>query len=622
MTIRTPAAVLALLLTTLGLSQLQLQSQPASAALRSATSVGINRAWSVTAPGMVAQSAPIVARVKGVRSIVVGDSRGHLRAFAVADGHQVLNIATGASRIDGPLSLSKDGTKIYVPMTSTTLGAAEIGAFSARTGTKLKTTHHCQSTKGCLQLSGVSVANNQLLTGGVQQWIYAMNPGLGEDWSYLTSDSTNSTAASADLAGTGSRYSIFTDDQTPNAKVQALSGGHLRIFTPAGKQVCNANVGPGPLRSPGSFDSSPAVGVFARATSSPTSNTLTRAGTPTIVFGTGASGYAPKKLFAYNSSCQKLWSSPALSGNTIAAPSIADVTNDGTPDVIEYTVPNRNAPATVYVLSGRNGKIVAQQRMPANCTRGAIGTSSSVSVFTADDTQYMLIPAGACGTKLGKVAGAHVDLVQTLGASCAVQNTPVVSIDSPTRIGVTVAGYQGKAGGGGQTCVHHYAFNVAHAAFGPLDWPEFHHDAQLTGSQGLTLAQGRRDTIVTPQSLSVSGRIAALWSSNGRYELSFVRGATTKLVLTDTALGRRRTLLSGVSRISLGANTLTRTLANGKTKTIFSYRSTSLMSESLMHLTLTNTGQLLLVSAHSVRWWPDQKFYNLTKRTTYAIKTG
>ena len=132
-------------------------------------------------------------------------------------------------------------------------------------------------------------------------------------WSYLNSDTTNSTPAVADLSG-GGPVVVTTDDQTPNAAVGAVSGGHLRITTRAGVPLCDANIGGGPSR-PGSFDSSPAIASFGAA--------------PVIVFGSGQSGTLVNQLVGYNSACERLWTSPRLAGATIGAPAIADSPDRG-----------------------------------------------------------------------------------------------------------------------------------------------------------------------------------------------------------------------------------------------------------------------------------------------------
>ncbi len=134
----------------------------------------------------------------------------------------------------------------------------------------------------------MSVAAGQTLTGGVQQSVYGMSAGLTSAWSYLNSDSDElDRRQRQDLYGTGQRIAIFTNDQTPNKKVNALSGGHLRLFTRRASRSATAMSAPARCVRPASVSTpSPAVANFG--------------GTPTIVFGTGESGYAPNKLLAYN----------------------------------------------------------------------------------------------------------------------------------------------------------------------------------------------------------------------------------------------------------------------------------------------------------------------------------
>ncbi len=70
-------------------------------------------------------------------------------------------------------------------------------------------------------------------------------------------------------------------------------------------------------------------------------------------------------------------------------------------------------------------------------------------------------------------------------------------------------------------------------------------------------------------------------------------------------------------------------VVDGKPKTLFVYKAThpevrkhetDWMRTSFVHLTMQNDGQVMFQSAHSVRWWNDQKFYELVSKKTFPIQ--
>jgi hypothetical protein len=458
----------------------------------SASSVGAFQSWSRNLTGKVGQAAPTLVTVNGRSAAVVGDLSGTLTAFDVTSGN-VLWSTPGSGPIES--AISTNGALVFAGHTATGLGF-ELASYRDDSGVPAWLGHQCPLGARCPQLSGMTVSTTMLFTGGPTQYITGLTTGGAVRWAYLNSDTTNSTPAVADLGG--GPVLITTNDQTPNPAVGAISGGHLRITSRAGVPLCDANIGGGPS-APGSFDSSPAVASFG--------------GAPVIVFGSGQSGTLVNRVVGYNSACQPVWTSTSLAGLTIGAPAIADVTGDGVPEIIEEVATSAHN-AVVYELSGLTGQVLrsATVTSPGGSACGNVVSGTSSSVTTADlngnGRQDLVVPAGSCGVIL--MDGQSLANLGQLGASCAVQNTPLITQDSTGQLGITMAGYTGKPGGGAMGCVYHY--EVPGGRLGSLGWPMFHHDPQLSGAISPRFAV--RDMVASGTNLA-SG--ASLVSANGLY---------------------------------------------------------------------------------------------------------
>ena len=110
------------------------------------------------------------------------------------------------------------------------------------------------------QRRGPSRAGAGAVAGSLGQVSYALDAATGAPltgWPFFNSDSTHSTAALADLYGTGQSEIIVGGDQTAGeGRGQTYTnGGHLRILTAQGNQICRADTNQ-------VVDSSPAVGGF------------------------------------------------------------------------------------------------------------------------------------------------------------------------------------------------------------------------------------------------------------------------------------------------------------------------------------------------------------------------
>jgi PQQ-like domain len=441
----------------------------------------------------VSQSSPISVTTARGPQVIVGDAGGRLYSFARETGAVTWNRSLSTSSVLAPLST--DNTSILVGLTSSTATASTLGGYRAADGA---TTWGANTCTHCMQLGGAAISGATAALGSAQSRDFGLATNGRPQWSYLNSDSTNSTPAVADLYGDRSHEWVFTTDQTGNANVRppALAGGHLRIFSASGRELCNANIGGGPAK-PGSFDSSPALVSFGTS--------------PVIVFGTGESGTTVNRLMVFNTACQPMWTSPALAGRTVGAPAVADTQGNGLPVVIEEVANSAGHPV-VYKIDIRNHKIIGATTLSA-CSNFRPGSSSSVVTADLGNKGYqdLIVPGGECGAVV--LDGKSLAQVGAFGNGCGLQNSPLVTDDGSGRVGITLAGYSAKPGGGLWGCVIHA--QVANSSLGTIGWPEFHHDAQLSGSLRQTIAM--HDGMIAGQSLG-SGR--SLTSAAGSNVLS------------------------------------------------------------------------------------------------------
>lgn len=551
--------------------------EPSAAA---ATTPQFTLSWSHTTTAKISQSSPVAATVGGLASVVVGDSGGKLDAFDLASGRGGVWVNTGAGR--GILApVSTNGQLVFAGL-STTTASAVLSAYRASDGARVWSANRCGSTLGCQQLSGMTVWGQSVRTGGaINHSIYGLAPTTGQQqWRYATSDSTNSTPAVANVYGTGSPMTIFTNDQTPNGNVNppAVSGGHLRIFNSAGAQVCNANIGGGPT-VPGSFDSSPAVGRFG--------------GVPLIVFGTGASGSHPKQLMVFNAACQAVWISPVLAGMTIGAPAIADVLGTGAPLVVEAVADAAKHPV-VYEYDPSTNRVVRSTTLSA-CSNFTPGTSSSV--VTADLTgtghQDLVVPAGECGAYV--LDGRTLQTITVLAPSTGLQNSPLITAEGVGKVGITLAGYRAKVGGGSEGYVAHYVA-AGNARLGTLGWPEFHHDPGLTGTTPQPFPV--HDVLVGGQSL---GAGQALVSAKNGYTTTMQTDGNVVVYQGTRLIWQSRTHSAG-ARLVLGT---TRLAVVSAQNVVLRVLWTNGANTRPTHLVMQTDGHLSLLMAGTTPWSAD-----------------
>jgi hypothetical protein len=464
------------------------------------TILGLPAGWTMTwstgaltdAGHPIALSSPVPANLDGQSSVVVGDRSGTLYAIhLVSSGsHAVEATNWPVTSGNGPI----DSTPSVLPgngLSTVLVGSGNdfypvSGGYQAFTPdgarkwfTPVVNPPSDTSPAGGVQ-AGLSVGNltpgaTLAFAGSLGQVSYALDTANGAPltgWPFFNSDSTHATASLADLYGTGQTQIVVGGDQTTGSgRGQSYTdGGHIRILTGTGNQICRADTDQ-------VVDSSPAVGTFLAG------------GATGIVTGTGsfyAGASTTDALLAYDARCHLQWST-MLDGSTFSSPALSDVLGNGALQVVEGTDQGSGGSGSVWVLDGTTGRLIWK----ATDIGRVIG-----SVVTAD-----LMGTGYNDVIVPTISGTDVfdgrtgRQIATLSPFLGLQNAPLVTADPNGTIGITLAGYIGGAPGGlGQ--IDHYEIPAAVGtdAIGPGSWPMFHHDPQLTG----TVAGGAGPPVVAP----------------------------------------------------------------------------------------------------------------------------
>jgi hypothetical protein len=443
----------------------------------------------------IAMSSPTVANLDGQPSVVVGDRNDHLYAYHLGNptssGTPPLPTSVagwpttnGSGPIDSPPSVASVGGSTEVLVGSGNDPDPTSGGYQAfgPSGSQLWFTPVVNPATDNLPdigvQAGLTVGPLQggpgAVAGSLGQVGYALNAGNGAPltgWPFFNSDSTHSTAALADLYGTGQREIIVGGDQTAGEGrgQRYTDGGHLRILSAQGNQICRADTNQ-------VVDSSPAVGGFLAG------------GSTGIVVGTGdffAGASDTNTIKAYDAHCRQIWSTP-VDGSTFSSPALSDVVGNGSLQVVEGTDQGVGRSGSVYVLNAANGQVIWKA---ADIGR-IIG-----SVVTAD-----LTGAGHGDVLVPTINGVRIFDGRTgtdiadLNANLGLQNSPLVTRDPNGTVGITLAGYVASGGPGSPAVgeINHWEIGGSNGgeAVGGAAWPMFHHDPQLTGNAGRTTAPG------------------------------------------------------------------------------------------------------------------------------------
>ena len=442
----------------------------------------------------IALSSPTVANLDGQPSVVVGDRRGLVYAYHLAtpggSGSPPAPTAVAgfpttneSGPIDSPPSVALLNGQPEILVGSgndddpTTGGYTAYGSAGGQRWFTSVVNPPSDFAPGLGVQAGISVGNltgdgADGVAGSLGQVSYALNATTGSTltgWPFFNSDSTHSTAALADLYGTGQTEIIMGGDQTAGEGQgqQYTDGGHIRILSAQGNQICRADTNQ-------VVDSSPAVGGFLAG------------GATGIVVGTGAfyPGVSDSDTVkAYNNLCQLQWSTK-VDGSTFSSPALSDVLGNGSLQVVEGTDQGSGASGSVWVLNAATG-----QKIWEDSNVGRIIGSVVTADLTGGGYDDVIVPTIA-GTFIfdGRTGAQVAELSPNLG----LQNAPLVTDDPNGTIGITLAGYTGGGFANGVGEIDHYEITGSDgaAAVGPGSWPMFHHDPQLTGNAGGTTPIG------------------------------------------------------------------------------------------------------------------------------------
>ena len=417
----------------------------------------------------VAQGSPTVATLDGRGpAVVFGDRSGRLYAFHLADGSSVPGwpVEVGAP-VDSTPSVSA-GAGGLADVFVGTGNAAEPngGGFRAfgPDGHPLWSTNLADPAGDPSPASGVQASPTVVAAPGGPA-VFAAT--LGQEaavvgaadgrprtgWPFYTADSTFSTAAVADLYGTGQPDLVVGGASTAGFALgqNYPQGGHLRILSSGGALVCHHDFDQ-------EVDSSPAVGPFLPG------------GATGIVVGTGS--YWPgaadtDTVSALDTRCGRVWTD-RLDGYTGSSPALADVAGDGGTDVVEGT--DTGSGGSVWVIDAARGSVL--WHIPVS---GRVIGSVVTADLTGAGYQDLLVPTTQ---GVDVIDGRNRSTVAVLSQG-GYQNAPLVTVDPDGATGITIAGYNGQNVG----VVFHYEVTGSSGAraVGAGSWPMFHHDPRLTG---------------------------------------------------------------------------------------------------------------------------------------------
>jgi hypothetical protein len=457
----------------------------------------------------IARSSPTVADLDGQPSVVVGDRRGYVYAFHLHSTSMTPTSVAGfpttneSGPIDSPPSIQPSGGGSSIIVGSGDDADPRTGGYTAYSAgghqlwfTRVVNPSSDTAPDGGVQ-AGITLGTLQggagAVAGSLGQVSYALDAANGRPltgWPFFNSDSTHSTAALADLYGTGQNQIIVGGDQSAGVGrgQRYTDGGHLRILSAQGQQICRADTDQ-------VVDSSPAVGGILAG------------GKTGIVVGTGSyfSG-APDTdtVKAYDGDCQLQWST-RVDGSTFSSPALSDVLGNGSLQVVEGTDRYPADAGSVWVLDPENGRTLWRTAVDARII-GSVVTAD----LTGEGYDDVIAPTTAGAVVLDGRTGQQVaDLSPDLG----LQNSPLVTDDPGGAAGITLAGYtaSGTTDPAGVGRIDHYQITGSNGALavGAGSWPMFHRNPQLTGNAGGTPSRGSIPWCSVPAAVFTGYHLAA-----------------------------------------------------------------------------------------------------------------
>ena len=420
----------------------------------------------------IAESSPIEATLDGSGpAVVVGDRSGYLYAYHLSDGTPVAGWPVD-------IGLPIDSTPSAAALPGNSLDSVFVGAgnsskpdvggyYGFGPGGQQLWHSTVQSIPGDphpaigVQAS-LTVADLEggtgVFAGSLDQLDYALDASDGatlSGWPFFAADSVFSTAAAADLYGTGQDDLVVGGASSEGIALgQAYQqGGHVRVLDDRGDLIYDYDTNQ-------EVDSSPAVGDFLSG------------GQPGIVVGTGsyfAGASDSDTLKAFTTRLKLVWSD-TLDGRTNSSPALADVQGNGQLDVLEGT--DTGTGGSLWALDGANGATIWHQSVV-----GRVIGSVVAADLTGQGYEDVLVPTTHGVEVLDGKSGTEVAV---LGNLFGFQNSPLVTDDPNGSVGITIAGYEGS----NQGIVEHFEVTGSDGAVavGAGSWPMFHHDPGLSGT--------------------------------------------------------------------------------------------------------------------------------------------
>jgi hypothetical protein len=464
--------------------------------------------WTASFPSdthVFALSSPVLAQLANGPAVVAGDRSGHVYAIYLQPGSRggPITAWTVTTRgPDGPVGVDSSPSSLngVVYFGIGWAGIRGVGGYEAvnANGSRKWFEYAVNPPTDPTPDAGVAAG---LSLGSLQSQTAVVGPSLGQNtyvfsaasgarlkgFPWYQADTNFSAAAVADVEGNGQNQIIEGGNTSAGVAYGTtyVNGGQIRILGETGTNGGKPNAGLYcEYQTDQGIDSSPAVGEILN-------------GQPGIVVGTSterSGATTTDDVIAVDSSCHRVWEA-TLNGATTSSPALADVLGNGQLQVVEGT-----EGGWVYALDSLNGSVHWKTKVTGEVIGG---------VVTADlggGYQDVIVPSTTgCYILDGKTG----DIVATLEDTIALQNSPLVTDDPNGTIGITVAGE--SAAGGAHAAMEHFEV-VGSNGSGVNEagaWPEFHHDARLSGDANVPQA----DNLATTTASLPSGTVGHAYSA-------------------------------------------------------------------------------------------------------------